>query len=389
MKPIRIAMIGYGGIGRVHVMAYRSLPYHYGLPASAVQVAAVATSRPETAAAAAAEIGCDVYTADDRELLARPDRDAVDLCTPNRAHGEIVVAAAQAGKHIYCEKPLAMSVAEGRRMVAAAQAAGVQTQMTFNFRFFPALLRAKQLVDEGFLGRLFSFRGRYYRSSYIDSAKPLSWRLQKAASGGGALVDHGSHINDLLYMLLGEFHSVPATLETLIKERPLSAGATETGPVDVDDIALLHARAVSGALGLVEISRMGTGCTNDLEFELFGDQGSLRWSVTDPGFLHVYDARQPEQPLGGRRGFTRVETVGRYPGQKAPDWSMAPGFVRAHAECQWQFIRAIAQGRPAAPTLADGLHVQAVMEAAERSSARGGWVSIEDVLQGLQNNSEE
>lgn len=374
-------MIGYGGIGRVHALAYRSLPYHYGLPASAVQVAAVATSRAETAAAAAAEIGCDIYTADYRELLARPDIDAVDVCTPNRAHEEIVVAAARAGKHIYCEKPLAMDVAEGRRMVAAAQAAGVQTQMTFNFRFFPALLRAKQLVDEGFLGRLFSFRGRYYRSSYIDPAKPLSWRLQKATSGGGALFDLGSHILDLLYMLLGDFHSVQAALETLIKERPIGPGADETGPVDVDDIALLHVRTAGGALGLVEISRMGTGCTNDLEFELFGDQGSLRWSVTDPGFLYVYDARQPEQPLGGLRGFTRVEAVGRYPGQKAPDWSMAPGFVRAHAECQWQFIRAVTEGRAAAPTLADGLHVQAVMEAAERSSELGGWVSVEDVLQ--------
>jgi predicted dehydrogenase len=134
MKPIHIGMIGYGGIGRVHAMAYRDIGFHYGLPAQTVQIAGVATSRAETAQKAAAEIGCDFYTADYRELLARPEITAVDICTPNDSHEEIVIAAAQAGKHIYCEKPLAISVAEGRRIVEAVEASGVHTQMTFNFR---------------------------------------------------------------------------------------------------------------------------------------------------------------------------------------------------------------------------------------------------------------
>ena len=205
MKPVRIGMIGYGGIGRVHAMAYRSLPFHYGLPADSIQLVGVATTRPETAQAAAAEIGCEYWTDDYRQLLARPDIDVVDICVPNHMHAEIVQAAAAAGKHIYCEKPLAMNVAEAKAMVAAVQAAGVITQMTFNFRFFPAVLRAQQLVQEGFLGRIFSFRGRYYRSSYIDPQKPLTWRQRKAIAGGGALFDIGSHILDLLYCLLGPF----------------------------------------------------------------------------------------------------------------------------------------------------------------------------------------
>ena len=160
-----IGMIGYGSIGRVHALAYRSLPYHYGLPLAAVHIAGVATTRRETAQAAAAEIGCDFWTDDYRELLARPEIDAVDICVPNHMHAEIVTEAAAAGKHIYCEKPLAMNVAEAQQMVAAVQAAGVNSQLTFNFRFFPAILRAQQLVASGFLGRVFSFRGRYYRSS--------------------------------------------------------------------------------------------------------------------------------------------------------------------------------------------------------------------------------
>jgi predicted dehydrogenase len=373
-------MIGYGGIGRVHAMGYRSLPFHYGLPADSIQLVGVATTRPETAKAAAAEIGCQYWTNEYRQLLARPDLEAVDICVPNHMHAEIVLAAAASGKHIYCEKPLAMDVAEAKAMVAAVQVAGVITQMTFNFRFVPAVLRAQQLVEEGFLGRIFSFRGHYYRSSYIDPQKPLTWRQRKAIAGGGALFDIGSHILDLLYSLVGPYESVQATMDTLIRQRPTAPGSAELQPVDVDDIALLHLRTANGVVGSVEVSRMGTGLTNDLEFEIFGEQGALRFNAVDPGWLEVYDVREPEKPIGGMRGFRKLETVQRYPAQKAPDWSMAPDFVRTHAECQHQFLRAVAEGRPASPSLADGLHIQAAMAAAELSSAGGGWVKIDDVL---------
>lgn len=380
MRPVSIGMIGYGGIGRVHAMGYRSLPFHYGLPADSVRLVGVATTRPETAQAAAAEIGCDYWTADYRELLARPDVEAVDISVPNHMHAEIVMAAAAAGKHIYCEKPLAMNVAEAKAMVAAVEAAGIITQMTFNFRFFPAILRAQRLVEEGFLGRIFSFRGRYYRASYIDPLKPLTWRQRKAIAGGGALFDIGSHILDLLYSLLGEFSAVQAAMDTLIPQRPSAAGADDLQPVDVDDIALLHLRTANGVLGLVEVSRMGTGLTNDLQFEIFGEQGAMRFSAVDPSWLEIYDVRDADKPGGGMRGFRKVETVQRYAGQKAPDWSMAPDFVRTHAEGQYQFLLAVAEGRQSRPNLADGLHIQAVMAAAEKSSAVGRWVEVDEVL---------
>ncbi len=379
MKKLGIGMIGYGGIGRVHVMAYRNIPFHYGLPADTINIVGVATTRPETAEKAAREIGCEVWTADYHELLARDDIDLIDCCVPNHAHEDIILAAAEAGKHIYCEKPLSMTVAEGQRMVEAVEKAGIKTQMTFNFRFFPAITRACQLVEEGFLGRVFSFRGRYYRSSYISYDKPLSWRLRKDISGGGALFDLGSHVLDLIYYLLGEVGSVQATLDTLIKERPITAGATKKGPVDVDDIALMHMRMADGTLGLVEISRMGTGTTNDLQIEIFGDKGALRFNSADPSWLEVYDTRDAGQPLGGMRGFRKLEVVQRHEGQKSPDWSMPPGFVRTHAECQYQFLKAISDDLPASPTLADGLHIQEVMEAAIRSSEESRWVEITEV----------
>jgi predicted dehydrogenase len=379
MKKVGVAMIGYGGIGRVHVMAYRNIPFHYGLPADTINIVGVATTRPETAQQAAREIGCDIWTTNYRDLLARDDVDLVDICVPNQAHKEIIVAAAEAGKHIYCEKPLSMTVAEGQQMVEAVTKARVKNQMTFNFRFFPAITRARQLVEEGFLGHVFSFRGRYYRSSYINYDKPLSWRLRQETSGGGALFDLGSHILDLVYYLLGDFGSVQATLDTLIKERPIAAGAAEKGAVDVDDIALMHVRLAGGTLGLVEISRMGTGATNDLQIEIFGHKGAIRFNSAEPSWLEVYDTRDAGQPLGGMRGFRKLEVVQRHEGQKSPDWSMPPGFVRTHAECQYRFLKAVSDDTPASPTLADGLHIQEAMEAAVRSSEESRWVSVAEV----------
>ncbi|MCH2129186.1 MAG: Gfo/Idh/MocA family oxidoreductase [Pirellulaceae bacterium] len=379
MKPLRIGMIGYGGIGRVHALAYRAMTFHYALPASAVQIVGVATTHDKSAQRAAAEIGCDWSTNDYRELLDRDDIDAVDVCVPNHRHEEIVVAAAQAGKHIYCEKPLAMNVEQGRRMVKAAVDAGVKTQMTFNFRYFPAMARARQLVEEGFLGRVFSFHARYFRSSYISQDKPLSWRLKKEIAGGGALFDLGSHVLDLVYFLLGDFHSLQATMDTLIKDRPVSAGAEEKGPVDVDDIALIQARLADGTLGTIDITRMGTGSTNQLVMEIFGDQGAIRFNAEDPSWLEIYDVRDAGQPLGGQRGFRKVETVQRYEGQKAPDWSMTPNFIRTHTECQYQFLRAISDDLDATPSLADGLHVQQTMQAACQSSDEHRWVELSEV----------
>ena len=376
MPKLRIGLIGYGGIGRVHAAAYRAIPFHYGLPADSINIAGVATTREETARRAADEIGCDFCTGDYRDLLARDDIDAVDICTPNNSHHEIVLAAAQAGKHVYCEKPLAMNVTQAERMVGAVDAAGVKGQMTFNFRFFPAVARARQLMEDGFVGRVFSFRGRYHRSSYISREKPMSWRLQREITGGGALFDLGAHILDLLYFVLGDFAAVNGTLETLIKQRPVAAGSAETAPVEVDDIALLHARLRDGALGTVEASRMGTGATNDLSFEIFGDKGAIRWDLGEPAWLQVYDARKADSPLGGERGFQRIEAASRYPGQRAPDWTMTPDFMRAHAECQYQFIRSIWDDGPTSPSLAEGLHIQRIMDAAERSSENGGWATL-------------
>jgi predicted dehydrogenase len=376
MKELGIAIIGYGGVARVHGMAYRAIPFHYGLPAGLVKIVGVADLNPKSAEAAARELDCGVWTTDYRELLARKDVDVVDICVPNHLHEEIILAAAAAGKHVYCEKPLANNVEQAKRIVEAVEKAGIKNQLNFNFRYYPAVMRARQMIADGFLGRVFSYRGCFYRSSYINPNKPLSWRLSKDIAGGGALFDLGSHIIDLIYYLLGDFVSVQATVETLIKERPIAPGSTEKAPVDVDDIVLMQARMADNTLGSIEISRMGTGVANDMKFEIFGQTGALRFSAEDPSWLEVFDVSDSDQPTGGMSGFRKVQTVSRFEGHKAPDWSMAPGFSTTFVESQYRFLQAVSEDLQPVPTFRDALHIQQVMQAAFLSSSEHRWVSI-------------
>jgi predicted dehydrogenase len=376
-QPLGIGMIGYGGIGRVHAMGYRDLGFHYGLPADRVRLVGVATTHAQTAERAAREIGCPVWTADYHELLARDDIQVIDVCVPNNRHEEIVLAAAAAGKHIYCEKPLALDAAQAVRMAAAVERAGIKAQVTFNFRFIPAVVRARQLLVEGLVGRVFSFRCWYFRSSYISPQRPLTWRFSREASGGGALFDLGSHLLDLVRFLLGDVAQVRAMLETRIPERPLAGDPSQMCKVEVDDLAFLHMRLADGTPGAAEISRLATGATNEMELEIFGESGAIHLSLTDPNWLYVYDVRASDKPDGGRRGYTRVETIQRFDGALAPDWTQPMSFVRSHAECQYQFLRSIWEDRVPQPDFWDGTRVQEIMDAALVSARDNRWADVE------------
>ena len=368
-----IAMIGYGAMGRAHAMGYRDIVHHYGLKSDAVQVVAVATTRTESARQAADELGCATASTNYHELIARADVDVIDICTPHDSHEEIVTAAARAGKHIYCEKPLARTFDEAQRMAAAVRAANVKCALTFNFRFFPCVLRAKHLIDEGFCGRVFSFHGRYFRASYIDPKRPMSWRLRKAQAGGGVLIDSGAHAVDFAQWLISGIEHVRATVSTPYAMRPVNAGSSETAVVDVEDVALVQLRCADGALGTLDISRVATGATNDAWFEVRGDKGALRFTLEEPNWLHVFDTRAS----AAIRGFTRVETVARYDGALMPDWSQPVGISRTHAECQYRFLRSIWDDTPSSPGIDDGLRVQAIVDAAYRSAASEAWEKVE------------
>jgi len=371
-----VGMVGYGFMGKIHTYAYKNLAFYYEPPPVEPRLVAVCTSGPETAERAAAHGGYEKAHADFRAVVEDPEVDVVHICTPNAFHCEAAIAALEAGKHVYCDKPLAATLEEAERMVAAAERnPGAIHQVTFQYRFLPATLRAKELMAEGFAGRLFGYRAAYLHSGYIDPARPISWRLDLARSGGGALLDLGSHVIDLMRHLAGEIRAVSAICKTFITERPTPEGGVAR--VEVDDVALLQVELEDGAVGTIEASRLATGANDELKFEIHGDRGGLRLNLMEPNWLEVYDCRDPGGPYGGWRGFKAIEAVQRYPVPAAlPPPKVSVGWLRAHVACLHAFLTAVVEGRPASPSFHEGLAVQRVMAAAQQSSRLGRWVDL-------------
>jgi predicted dehydrogenase len=379
-RQIGIGMVGFGFIGKVHAHAYRSLQLFYDPPPVLPRLVGVCTSRPETAHRAAEQGAFEFGTTVLDDLLERDDIDVIDIATPNHLHRDQVVAALEAGKHVYCDKPLAADMAQARDILAAVRKhPGLSHGMAFHCRFVPATMRAKQLMEDGSVGRVYHFRAAYLHSGYQDPLRPMSWRLSKEA-GGGALSDLGSHIVDLMAWLLGPYEEVQARTETFIRERPMSWGARETVPVEVDDYVCFQARMTSGALGFVEASRFATGTQDQLEFVVYGEKGALRFDLMDPNWLGFYDATEPEGELGGQRGCKMIECVQRYPKPSAlPSPKLGVGWMRYHVHAIYDFLAAVAEGRLGTATLLDGAYTQAVDEAVRQSAATGDLVGVEAV----------
>jgi predicted dehydrogenase len=363
-------------IGRVHTLAYREIPLLYPKKLPPLHLKAICTSRAETAQAAAEEAGFETWGTELATLIARDDIDVVDCSSPNYLHYPQVLEAIAAGKHVYCEKPLALNAAQGRELAQAASQAGVQVGMTFNYRFVPAVQRARQLIEEGFLGQVYTFRTDYLHTGYQDPNRPMGWKMRREQAGGGALVDLGSHVIDLIRFLLGDFEEVRADTHTFITERPVTRGSTEKEPVTVDDVAWMQARLRSGVTGTLEASRFATGMVDDLRFEIHGERGALKFNLLDTNWLYWYDATRSSEPLGGERGWTRLETIQNYPGAAVPPSRASLGWARTHAENQYAFLRAIVEGQRPQPDIQDGLRVQFVLDAAYASIETGTWTSV-------------
>lgn len=375
--PLGIGMVGYGFMGKVHTYAYRTLSILYEPVPAETRLVGVATSSPATAEHAKRNGGYEFGTDDYRRLLERDDIHVIHCCTPNDMHQEVVIAAAQAGKHVYCDKPLARNITEAEEICEATRRGGQTHQMAFNYRFIPAIMRAKELMDEGFLGDPLCFRALYLHAGYVDRERPMSWRLDAKRSGGGALLDLGSHIIDLVRHLTGDFRRVRATTRIFTERRPVGKGSQETAPVQVDDAIWIQAEMASGAVGTLEASRVSTGASDEIRLEIHGRLGAVAFNLMDPNWLQVYDNRVPEAPLGGMKGFTRVESVQRYP----PPASLSVpkntvGWLRFHVASIHSFLENVAAERPGNPSLQDGLEVQRVMDAAYRSASGGGWIDV-------------
>lgn len=377
MQTFGVGMIGYGFMGKMHSYAYASLPFIYDPPPAQVRLVGVAAATQASRNLAMQRAGYEFATSDYRELLKRDDIHIVNICTPNYLHKEQVIEALKAGKHVYCDKPLAMNAREAREIVDLAKSVGTTCQMTFHNRFSPAVMRARQIADNGFLGEVVSFRAVYLHSGYLDPTRPITWRLQKEKSGGGALADLGSHAIDLLHHLIGRFTRVQANLQTVVKQRPVAKGSSEMAPVDVDDLAVLQLELENGSIGTLEASRIATGTQDDLRFEVHGTRGAMRFDLMDANWLYIYDDTKPSALLGGDRGWQRIECVQNYPKPAALPRGKTPvGWTRFHIASIYDFVSNVAAGRPGNPSFGDGLAVHEVMDAAQASSESGKWEAV-------------
>ena len=377
MKPYRVGVIGFGFIGKVHAYGYLNLPLFYDpLPLEA-RITHVCTSRRETAEKAAALVGAERAVTDYREVTENPDVDIIHICTPNNLHKDMLLSAMRHQKHIYCDKPLVATMDEARQIQAALKDYRASAQMTFQNRFFPATMRARQLVEEGFLGQVLEYRAVFLHSGSADPKAPMKWKLS-AAAGGGVIADLASHVFDLVHHLLGDYDRLLAATHIAYPERPSADDPSRRVPVDAEDCVMVLARMRSGALGTIEASKIATGAEDDLRFEIHGSRGALRFSNLDLQHLEAFDAAEAEAPLGGARGWTRIDTGQRYPRPASgfPGGKVSPGWLRGHVACLAHFLQCVAEGKPGDPGLAQGIYVQRLMECAKQSARDGTWRQV-------------
>ncbi len=377
-KTHRVGIIGFGMIGKVHAYAYLNLPLLYDPVPLAARITHVVTGHADTAEKARQTVGADVAATDYRAITENPDVDIVHICTPNHRHKEALLSAMRQQKHIYCDMPLVANMAEADEIGAALKDYRGIAQMTFQNRFFPATMRAKQLLDAGSLGQILEFRATYLHAGSADPEAPLKWKLA-AAAGGGVIADLASHVLDLLDWLIGPFQSVMAATRIAYAQRPSAENPAQKVQVDAEDCVVLLAQMQSGALGTIGASKIATGSEDDLRVEIHGTRGALRFNSMDPHHLEFYDATVAAEPLGGSRGWTHIDTGQRYPRPATgfPSPKSAMGWIRGHAACLANFLEAIAAGRPATPGLEQGIRVQRLMDCVRRAAAEGRRIEVD------------
>jgi len=379
-------MVGYRFMGKAHSNAWRQAPHFFPLKAD-VEMHTICGRDPEAVEQARKQLGWQYASTDWKAVVNSPEIDVIDINTPNDSHAEIAIAAARAGKHILCEKPLALTVEQCQQMLEAAKKAKIVHMICHNYRRIPAIAQAKKMIEDGSLGEIYHYRARYAQDWIVDPKFPLVWRLQKGVSGSGTHGDINAHIIDLGRYLVGEFKEVCGLMHTFIKERPImdeggkgqglgGKGGQKMGKVTVDDAAMFIGRFQNGALANLEATRFALGRKNHIEIEINGSKGSLYFDLEDLNRLKFFDNSEPAD----RQGFKDILVT--QPGGTHPYFGhwWPPGhiicyehtFVHVIAD----FVNAVVDGKSVQPTFEDGLKNQRVLEAVEESARSHEWVKV-------------
>lgn len=378
-KNLKIGMLGFGSMGKTHTYALKNLPFFYqSLPFSA-ELYGVCTKTPEKAEYAKNTFGYKLATTNEDELIYSDETDIIDISTPNIFHFESIMKAINAGKHIYCEKPLCVSLSEAEEIKRAAREKGVIFGMVFNNRFIPAVMRAKQLIDEGRIGRILSFSASYYHSSATDVGKAAGWKQNKDICGGGVLFDLGSHVIDLVHYLCGEISSLSAISQIAYPTRTGMDG--KEWQTNAEEAFYMLCELSCGGVGTISASKVHTGANDDVVIEIYGEKGALKYSLMECEWLHFYDNTAKSYPLGGEKGFTKLECVGRYdaPGGIFPSPKAPVGWLMGHVTNYLGFLTALCEGKQPSPGVDDGAYVQRVMEAGYKSASLRRSVRVDDL----------
>lgn len=382
VDSLGVAVIGFGWMGRVHTQAYARVPHHYPQLALRPRLVTVAEEVPGRAEEAAAQFGFASTTRDWREVAADPSVRAVSITAPNFLHREIGVAMAEAGKHIWIEKPVGLTVADAQAVADAVAKAGVQGAVGFNYRNAPAVEAARDLIAAGEIGTVTHVRVRLFSDYAAHPEGALTWRYEKERGGSGVLGDLASHGADLARYLLGDITSLTADTAVFIPQRARPTGATaghsratggELGPVENEDYVNCLLRFASGARGVLEACRVSVGEQNNYGFEVHGTKGAVFW-----------DFRRMNE-LGVSRGTTYqdqpVSTVYVGPGDGEfgafqPGAANAMGYDDLKVVEAYRFLRSVAEGTPHGATPTDAVRSAAVLDAMVRSALSGAWVDV-------------
>jgi predicted dehydrogenase len=376
MRNINIGMVGYGFMGRTHSNAFSQVSHFFDLPCRPV-LKTICARNAARAEAFAAKWGYSSAVTDWRELVESPDIDLIDIASPNDTHQEIAIAAANAGKMVMCEKPLGRNAAEAEAMVKAAEAARVPNSVWYNYRRVPAVTLAKQMIDEGRLGKIFHYRAKFLQDWTISRDLPQGgeglWRLDLAVAGSGVTGDLLAHCIDTAIWLNGNIDEVSAMTETFIKSRKHNlTGKVE--PVGIDDASAFLARFENGSLATFEATRYARGHKALYTFEINGEHASLFWDLHDLHRLQIFDHRDE----GRTRGWRSIHiTDGDHPYMK--HWwvpGLQIGYEHTFIHQAADFLTAAAEGQSASPTFREALQTDYVTDAVLQSAANRSWVKV-------------